>query len=155
VKYWLIKSEASCYSIDDLMRDKTTAWEGVRNYQARNFMQAGMHQGDLVLFYHSNSKPNAVAGVARVASEAHPDMSQFDAKDEHYDPKAKAEKPIWYCVDVSFVKKLPRPVTLEEIKRDKKLQSMMLCAPGSRLSVQTVSPEQFAYIVDTLASEPA
>jgi predicted RNA-binding protein with PUA-like domain len=106
-QYWLIKSEMDCYSIDDLKRDKKTSWTGVRNYQARNFMM-NMNTGDVVFFYHSNGSiksPTGIYGIAKVSSLAHPDQSQFDKKDEHFDPKSKQEKPIWYCVDVGFVKK--------------------------------------------------
>src|SRR4051812_40672289 len=112
MNYWLIKSEADCYSIDDLKHDKRTAWEGVRNYQARNFMMQDMKVGDLALFYHSSSEPTGVFGIAKVVNASHVDDSQFDPKDDHFDPKAKREKPIWYCVDVAFVEKFPNPVSL-------------------------------------------
>src|SRR3954463_14185490 len=120
MNYWLLKSEPSAYSIDDLKRDKKTAWEGVRNYQARNFMR-DMAIGDLVLFYHSSADPMAVVGVAKVVAKAHADQSQFDPNDHHYDPKATKEKPIWECVDVSFVEKFKHPVLLGVIKADRSL----------------------------------
>jgi predicted RNA-binding protein with PUA-like domain len=144
--YWLLKSEPTSYSIDDLKRDKKIAWEGVRNYQARNFMQA-IEKGDLVLFYHSGNDEKGVVGVAKVAAAAHPDETQFAKADYHYDPKSKREKPIWYCVDVSFVKKFKRPVLLGAIKSDPELSGIMVAARGSRLSVQPVSPKHFEYIV--------
>ncbi len=149
MKYWLIKSEGDCYSIDDLKKDKKVAWEGVRNYQARNFMMRDMSLGDMALFYHSNGtkiNPTGVYGTAKVWSKVHVDQTQFDKKDEHYDPKAKIEKPTWHCVDFSFVQKFKNPVTLFEIKIDPKLEGMVVRARGSRLSIQPVSEKHFKYI---------
>lgn len=146
MQYWLMKSEPSSYSIDDLKRDKKTPWDGVRNYQARNFLQE-MQVGDKVLFYHSNTKTPAVVGIAKVVKKAQPDETQFDKKDDHYDPKATREKPIWYCPEVAFVKKLKEPVTLEEVKHDPKLNDMVL-TKRSRLSVQPVSKKHFEYITE-------
>jgi predicted RNA-binding protein with PUA-like domain len=143
--YWLIKSEGDCYSIDDLKRDKKTTWEGVRNYQARNFMQA-MKSGDGILFYHSSSKPTGVYGLAKVSGAPHADESQF-RKGEYYDPKATREKPIWYCVDVAFVKKFKEPISLDAIKFDPTFEGMMVRQQGSRLSVQPVSEKHFKEIV--------
>lgn len=151
MRYWLLKSEGDCYSIDDLKRDKTTAWTGVRNYQARNFMRDDMKKGDLALFYHSNSKPNGIYGIAKIVAPAHPDATQFDVHDDHYDPASKKEDPRWVCVDVGFVKKLAEPISLEEIKRDPHLEGMMVRATGSRLSVQPVSEKHFNYIVEQLS----
>ncbi len=145
MQYWLMKSEPTAYSIDDLKRDKRTAWEGVRNYQARNFMKE-MAVGDAVLFYHSSSDPMGVLGVAKVVAGPHPDLSQFNKKDSHFDPKATKEKPIWYCVDVAFVEKFKTPVLLGAIKADPHLRGIMVAAPGSRLSVQPVSEKHFNYI---------
>ncbi len=146
MNYWLIKSEGDCYSIDDLKRDKQTSWSGIRNYQARNFMK-DMRVGDLVLFYHSVSKPTGVYGIAKVVRAAHPDETQFDKKDEHFDPKATKEKPIWYCVDVAFVERCKEPVSLGALKSDPHLRGMLVCSPaGSRLSVQPVSSSHFEYI---------
>ncbi len=144
--HWLLKSEGSCYSIDDLKRDGKTSWSGIRNYQARNFMRE-MKVGDMCLFYHSSSEPTGVYGVAEVVGEAHADATQFDKKDEHFDPKATAEKPIWECVDVSFVQKFAAPVTLTEIKRNPKFKGIMVAQTGSRLSVQPVSPKHFSDLV--------
>ncbi len=145
MNYWLLKTEPTAYSIDDLRRDKRTAWEGVRNYQARNFMM-DMAVGDLAFFYHSSSEPMGVFGIAKIVGAAHPDASQFDAKDSHYDPKATKQKPIWQCVDVAFVKKFKEPMLLTAIKADPVLRGMLLTAPGSRLSVQPVSKKHFAYL---------
>ena len=150
MQYWLIKSEADCYSIDTLKSDKRTPWGGVRNYQARNFMRDDMRVGDLALFYHSNGtseNPSGVYGVAKVISKAHPDMTALDPKDEHYDPKATKEKPIWECVDFAFVKKLKRPVSLGEIKIDPKLAGILVAKTGNRLSVMPVSTSHFERIV--------
>ncbi|HZZ99706.1 MAG TPA: EVE domain-containing protein [Candidatus Paceibacterota bacterium] len=147
MNYWLIKSEGDCYSIDDFKRDKRTAWEGIRNYQARNFMIRDMKVGDLLLFYHSIVEPG-VYGLAKVVSKAHPDVSQFNKKDEHFEPKATKIKPLWYCVDVAFVKKFKHPVLLEAIKKDPKLDGMMVRAKGSRLSVQPVSEKHFKHILE-------
>lgn len=145
MNYWLLKSEPSAYSIDDLKRDKTISWEGVRNYQARNYLKQ-MQKGDLVLFYHSSCDPTAVAGVAKVAVSAHPDASQFNKKDSHFDPKATKEKPTWYCPDVAFVEKFDEPVLLGVIKNDPALRGILLAQQGSRLSVQPVSKAHFDHI---------
>lgn len=150
-RYWLIKSEGDCYSIDNLKKDKKTPWTGIRNYQARNFMRDQMQVGDLVLFYHSVSEPTGIYGVAKVSSKPHPDETAFDKKDEHYDPKSKRENPTWMCVDMSFVKKFKEPISLAELKIDPKLEGMVVRQKGSRLSVQPVSEKHFTYIVDTLA----
>jgi predicted RNA-binding protein with PUA-like domain len=146
MNFWLIKSEADCYSIDDFKKDRKAAWSGIRNYQARNFMRDGMKKGDLVLFYHSSSDPNAVVGVAKVSKEAFPDETQFKKGDEYYDPKATKEKPIWMNVEVEYVETFDRPVTLAEIKNRPDLKGMMLTQPGSRLSVQPVSEKHFKII---------
>ena len=146
MNYWLLKSEGSCYSIDDLKRDKVTPWTGVRNFQARNFMRDSMHVGDLILFYHSNGTedaPTGVYGLARVASQAYPDATAFDPKDEHFDPKSKKDAPTWILVDVEFMEKFNRPVSLSEIKINPKLKGMMVAQIGSRLSVQPVSENHF------------
>jgi predicted RNA-binding protein with PUA-like domain len=151
MNYWLLKSEPTAYSIDDLKRDKRTAWEGVRNYQARNYMNE-IQKGDRALFYHSGSgqKNNlkGVFGVAKIAAAAHPDESQFKKGDYHYDPKSTREKPLWHCVDVAFVKKFKSPVLLGAIKSDPALAGIMVAARGSRLSVQPVSEKHFEHIVE-------
>ena len=144
MSHWLLKSEASCYSIDDLKRDKRTAWTGIRNYQARNFMRDGMKSGDLCLFYHSNGTPEApsgVYGIARVVGTPHRDETAVDPNDEHHDPKRE-----WVAVDVEFVKKLKEPVSLEAIKADKELRNMLVARPGQRLSVMPVEEKHFKKI---------
>jgi predicted RNA-binding protein with PUA-like domain len=145
MNYWLLKSEPTAYSISDLKRDKRTAWEGVRNYQARNFLKE-MKVGDLALFYHSSADPNAVVGVAKIVAAAHPDDTQFNKKDSHFDPKATKEKPIWFCPDIAFVEMFKNPVPLGAIKADKKLGGIVLAQQGSRLSVQPVSKAHFEHI---------
>lgn len=147
MNYWLIKSEPSAYSIDDLKRDKRTHWDGVRNYQARNFMRDEMKKGDLVLFYHSNSDPTGVVGVCEVVKEGYPDFTAFDPEDKHYDPKSKEDNPTWIMVDVKFKKKFKKPVTLKEIKENPKLQNMKLVQRGNRLSVMPVAEEEFKEII--------
>lgn len=150
MRYWLMKSEPGDVSIDDLANfpRQTVAWYGVRNYQARNFMRDDMKIGDMAIFHHSSTKIPGVCGVARVVSTSHPDLSAFDLKDEHYDAKSKKEKPTWICVDFAFVKKLPRLVSLEEIKHDHKLKGIMVAQTGSRLSIQPVSKNHFERILD-------
>lgn len=145
-RYWLIKSEPTAYSIDDLKRDKSTLWEGVRNYQARNFMMKEMRVGDQALFYHSNAEPPGVAGIAEVSSGAEPDPTQFDPKDSHFDPKATPANPIWYCVRVKFKQKFAREVTLPELRERKDLQQMVLLRKGSRLSIQPVTEKEFKQV---------
>jgi len=142
-----MKSEPSCYSIDDMKRDKRTMWDGVRNYQARNFMRDDMSVGDRVLFYHSNADPIGVVGVVEVCSKPYPDPTQFDKKDDHYDPKSKKEDPRWALVDVKFKKKFKNTVTLSEIKNDPQLKDMVVAQKGSRLSVQPVSKKHFERVV--------
>lgn len=146
VSYWLMKSEPNTYSIDDLKKDKKTIWDGVRNYQARNFMMKEMSLGDKVLFYHSNSKPSGVSGVAKVTREATPDPSALDKKSKYYDSEASKEKPIWFCVEVGFDKKLKRVVSLEEIKNVSALSKMLLVKKGMRLSIQPVEKKEFELI---------
>jgi predicted RNA-binding protein with PUA-like domain len=146
-RYWLMKSEPNCYSIDDLKRDKTTHWDGVRNYQARNFMRDDMKKNDKVLFYHSNAKPPGIAGVATIHKESYPDFTAFDPNEMHFDPKSKQAEPTWYMVDVKFSKKLKRFLPLEELRTVKGLDGMVLLQKGSRLSVQPVTKKQFETIL--------
>ena len=140
-RYWLMKSEPETYSIDDLARDGSTAWEGVRNFKARNNLKA-MEVGDEVLFYHSSANPPCVAGIARVSRAPYPDPSQFDRKSEYHDPKADPEKPKWYLVDVEFVAKAKTSVGLQVIREDAALADMELVRYG-RLSVQSVTKPEF------------
>ena len=147
--YWLIKSDPEEFSIDDLKRskNKTTYWNGVRNYQARNFMRDEMKKGDRVLFYHSNAEPNAVVGICEIVKEGYPDHTQFDPEDIHFFPSAKKEEPTWFMVDVKLVKEFKNPVTLEAIRNSAKLKKMKLVQKGNRLSVMPVSKAEFDEVV--------
>ncbi|HSM59270.1 MAG TPA: EVE domain-containing protein [Longimicrobiales bacterium] len=140
-RYWLIKSEPDVYSIEDLERDGSTHWDGVRNYKARNNMRS-MKIGDEVLYYHSNAKPPAIVGIARVRREAYPDPSQFDRGSKYFDGKSDPDDPRWSLVDVEFVARLPSPVSLDDVKREEALADMELVRYG-RLSVQSVTKEEF------------
>lgn len=146
-RYWLMKSEADCFSFDDLLAapQRTTCWDGVRNYQARNSMRE-MKPGDLVLFYHSSAEPAGVAGIAEVVRPAYPDHTAFDASHEHYDPKSKAAAPLWDMVDVRAVEKLPRFVPLAALRAEPALEGLETLRRGSRLSVHPVSDAHFAVI---------
>jgi predicted RNA-binding protein with PUA-like domain len=146
VKYWLMKSEPSSFSIDDLKTQKSTLWDGVRNYQARNFMMNEMKAGDQILFYHSSADPTAAVGIAQVSAPAEPDLTALDPKSKYFDPKATPGNPIWYCVRIKFAKKFRRPVSLEEMKSHKGLQEMPLLRRGNRLSVQPVSQKEFEIV---------
>lgn len=145
-----MKSEPDVFSIDDLKTQKTTEWEGVRNYQARNYMMNDMQLGDEVLFYHSNAEPPGIAGLATVSRLAEPDQTQFDKKSEYYFEKATKEKPSWFCVQVKFKEKFKNMITLETLKADKNLKDMLVIKKGSRLSIQPVSEKDFNYIVKNL-----
>ncbi len=149
-QFWLMKSEPSTYSIVQLKKDKKTLWEGVRNYQARNFMSQSMQIGDEILFYHSNAEApwtTGIAGLAEVSGVAIADPSQFDKKSDYFDPKASKEKPIWFCVEVKFREEFPKTLSLSEIKSAPELKNMAVVKPGQRLSIQPVSPEDFNFIL--------
>lgn len=153
MNHWLIKSEPDVFSIHDLAKakKKTTHWEGVRNYQARNFLRA-MKKGDLALFYHSNAEPSAVAGVVEVVREAYPDETAWDPRSDYHDPKASTENPIWSMVDVRLVEIFSRELPLDELRGVRALADMELLRRGSRLSVHPVTPAQFRTI-QSLASK--
>ena len=144
---WLIKSEPGCFSIDDLAAAPggVTGWDGVRNFQARNFMRDGMRLGDGLLFYHSITNPG-VAGLAEVAREAYPDLTALDPQAQHYDQRATPENPIWFMVDVRFAAKFPRVVPLAQLRAVPELAGMELLRQGSRLSVMPVTEQEFAVI---------
>ncbi|MDQ3014508.1 MAG: EVE domain-containing protein [bacterium] len=146
MNYWILKSEADCYSIDEMKQDRKTAWSGIRNYQARNFIRDQMNVGDLCLFYHSSAEPTGVYGVVKVVSKAYPDPTQFEKKDDHFDLKSTHEKPLWYVVDVQFVEKFIQPISLQDIKIRPDLGGIMLAQKGSRLSVMPVSEKHFRII---------
>ncbi|OYZ22882.1 MAG: EVE domain-containing protein [Bdellovibrio sp. 28-41-41] len=148
--FWLMKSEPDVFSIDHLKKDKTTLWEGVRNYQARNFMMNDMKKGDEILFYHSSCEPPGIAGLAVVTKEKQPDPSQFDKKSKYFDSKATKEKPIWYCVEVGFEKKFEELVPLEKLKVTKELSDLLVLKRGQRLSIQPVTKTDFEWIKKNL-----
>lgn len=149
MKYWLMKSEPDVFSFKDLKSrpKKTEPWNGVRNYQARNFMRDEMKVGDLILFYHSSCEIPGVAGIAKVSSAPYPDSTQFDKKSEYFDPKATPENPRWILIDVSFEKDLRSFVSLEEIRNVPELSKMRLLQKGNRLSILPVSEEEFKFIL--------
>lgn len=148
-QFWLMKSEPGCFSIGDLQKEPnaTTSWDGVRNYQARNFMKNDMKVGDGVLFYHSNANPTGVVGLAEVAGESYPDHTAFDPDDEHYDPKSDPDNPRWFMVDVKFVREFDRCIPLGELKETPGLENMKVVQRGMRLSVQPVTPEEWDIIL--------
>lgn len=141
-----MKSEPSVYSIDDLKKDRETSWDGIRNYQARNFMTNEMQVGDQVLFYHSNAEPPSVAGLAEVSALATADFTALDKKSPYFDERATREKPIWSCVKVRFKEKFKRTVSLDEIKKHSALSKMPLLQRGQRLSIQPVTEQEFKTI---------
>lgn len=148
-KYWLVKSEPDVFSIHDLEKSKgqTTCWDGVRNYQARNFLRDEMKKGDGVLFYHSNTDPNAVAGYCEVVKEGYPDHTQFDPDSKHFFPSAKPDNPAWYMVDIKLIKIFGNPVTMETIKNNPRLKNMKLVQRGNRLSVMPVTEAEWNEIL--------
>ncbi|OIO57066.1 MAG: EVE domain-containing protein [Alphaproteobacteria bacterium CG_4_10_14_0_2_um_filter_63_37] len=145
--YWLFKSEPDAFSLDDLRVMGHEHWDGVRNYQACNMLRDDIHEGDGVLFYHSRIKEPAVVGIAQVARSGYPDFTAWNPESKYFDPRASAEKPVWYMVDVAFVAQLPTPVTLNQIKGHPALTDMMVARKGSRLSVQPVRPEEWRAVL--------
>ena len=145
-RYWLFKSEPGVYPLDRLRKDKRTYWDGVRNYQARNFLRDDIRPGDEVLFYHSRDKPMCVVGTAKVTKGGYPDPTQFEKKSRYYDEKATRETPRWFVVEIAFVSEFENPVTLDDMKRMPALEEMVLLN-RSRLSVQPVRPAEFKAIV--------
>ena len=146
MKYWLMKSEPDVFSIDDLIAKKTALWDGVRNYQARNFMMNDMKVGDSVLFYHSSAEPPGVAGLAKVVGAAEPDPTQFDKKSDSFEPKASAVKPMWFCVCVGTAEKFSHLISLAELRNEKALSEMLLLKKGQRLSIQPVTQKEFDWV---------
>jgi predicted RNA-binding protein with PUA-like domain len=142
-RYWLMKVEPSAYSIDDLARDGSTSWEGVRNYQARNFMRDQMQVGDGVLFYASNADPSGVTGLAEIARAAYPDAYAWKKGHTYFDAASTPEKPLWYSVDIRFVERFPRVVSLDTLKSTPGLEDMVVTKKGSRLSIQPVTKREF------------
>ena len=146
-KYWLMKTEPDAYSIDDLKREKKCRWDGIRNYQARNFMMNDMSKGDKVLFYHSNAKPPGIIGLAEISASAEVDITAFDQNSKYYSPKSTDEKPIWYCVEVKYVKKFKDLIPLDKLKTTKGLEGMLVIKKGQRLSIQPVEKKHYDKIV--------
>jgi len=155
MKHWLLKTEPTSFSIQDLAAApaQTTGWDGVRNYQARNFLRDDMKQGDRVLLYHSNAEPPAVVGTAIIAREAYPDPTAFDRKDSHFDPKSDPARPTWFAVDVRLERIFPEPLPLDSLRSVPALEAMELLRKGSRLSVQPVRKAEFEAILK-LATTP-
>ena len=148
MRYWLVKSEPDVFSFADLQAapKKTTHWDGVRNYQARNTLRDEMKRGDRCFYYHSNAEPSGIAGICEVVREGYPDHTAFDKKDPHYDPKSKPDAPTWYMVDVKAVKAFPRLIALGELREVAALKGMVLLQKGSRLSVQPVTKKEWETI---------
>ncbi|AZG72985.1 EVE domain-containing protein [Shewanella livingstonensis] len=149
MNYWLMKSEPDDFSIDDLQmsEQQTVAWQGIRNYQARNYIRDQIALGDVVLFYHSSCKVPAIVGLAKISSDAQIDISAFDNRSPYFDVKSNTNTPRWWQVDIQFMAKLSQPVSLKQLKADLALQNMVLVAKGARLSVQPVSQEQYQHII--------
>ena len=152
MRYWLMKSEPSCFSLDDLEKSPagTAAWDGVRNFQARNLLRDEIRVGDGVLFYHSSCAEPAIVGLAEVVRSGYPDHTAQDSRSDHFDPKASPDHPIWYMVDVKFRSRLPRPLTRDDLRVHPVLAGMMVLQRGSRLSVQPVTKDEWRAVL-TLA----
>jgi predicted RNA-binding protein with PUA-like domain len=154
-RYWLFKSEPETFSIDDLRRSPrhTASWDGVRNYQARNFLRDSVQLGDALFFYHSSTKETGIAGTAIVVKGGTPDRSAMDSRSPYYDPRSTAEVPIWYAVGVRFGRKFRRIISLSELKRTPGLENMLVCRKGNRLSITPVTAEEWN-IVLSIADAP-
>lgn len=151
--YWLFKSEPEVYSFADLLKDRRTRWQGVRNYQARNLLRDEIKPGDGVLFYHSNQKPMVIAGVCKVVQGGYPDDSAFDPKSEYYDRDSSPEDPRWFMVDIAPVRALPTPLSRQRLQQEPELADMMLLQRGARLSVQPVTAAQWRRILQLAGVE--
>lgn len=152
-RYWLMKSEPSNFSIDDLEKapKQQTSWDGVRNYQARNFMRHDMKIGDLVFFYHSNCTPPGIVGIAKIISEAYPDHTAFDPNSEHPDLSSTSDNPRWFMLDIQFVKKFKSIISLQELKSHHELSQMRLLQKGNRLSILPIQEEEWNFILQEYA----
>lgn len=150
---WLMKSEPELFSIDDLKQKGRSLWDGVRNFQARNFMTQKMRVGDPILFYHSNAEPPGIAGLARVSGPAVADPTQFNRESKYFEPRSTPSHPVWFCVEVEYVSHLPRFVSLAELKDQPNLRSMPLLQKGQRLSIQPVSEREYR-MIQKLANIP-
>ena len=143
---WLMKSEPDVFSFADLRKRGREPWSGVRNYQARNFMRDAMRVGDTVLFYHSSCEEPGVQGLGRVASRAYPDPTQFDRKNDAFEPRATEDKPVWWLVDVAWERDFARPVTLPMLRAEPRLKGLLMLRPGNRLSITPVTAAELAVI---------
>jgi len=150
MQYWLMKTEPDVFSIDDLMQapNQTEHWDGIRNYQARNFMKNQMQVGDKVLFYHSNAKPPGIVGTAVIASKAYPDHTAWDPKSKYYDKRSTPDKPVWFMVDVRFESRFARGLALPDLRQEPALVEMMLLKKGVRLSIQPVSEADYKKVLE-------
>jgi predicted RNA-binding protein with PUA-like domain len=146
-RYWLMKSEPTAYSISDLKKDRVTCWDGVRNYQARNFLRDEMQVGDGVLFYHSILDPVGIAGEARVVKSGYPDYTAWDPEDKHYDPKSVSDRPAWFMTDIQFVRQCRKVIGLARLREIPGLETIEVLRKGSRLSVQPVTAQEFKIIL--------
>jgi predicted RNA-binding protein with PUA-like domain len=148
MKYWLMKSDLEDYPLEKFIKDKVTPWEGVRNYQARNFMMKDMSVGDRGIFYLSNANPSSAMAVLEIVSQPKPDQLAQNKKSEYFDPKATKDNPIWFCVDVAFVEKLKEPVSLDKMRAEKSLKDMRLLQRGNRLSILPLTAAEFKKIYE-------
>jgi predicted RNA-binding protein with PUA-like domain len=148
-RHWLLKADAGCFSFDDLWRapGRRTGWDGVRNFQARNYLRDGVQIDDGVLFYHSNGDPSGIAGIARVVGAATPDPTQFDPDDEHHDPRSSRAAPLWFQVEIEAVAPLPHFLALAELRTAPELTSLLVLRPGQRLSVLPVTATEWAAVL--------
>ena len=149
MKYWLMKSEPDVFNIDDLAGrpEKTEPWDGIRNYQARNFIRDEMKPGDLAFFYHSNCDEPGIAGIVSIVSAPRPDPSAFDKRSRYFDPKSHPDNPRWYLVDVKYQKHLKQPISLQELRRHRQLENMKLLQKGNRLSIMPLTKSEWEYIL--------
>ena len=150
MRHWLLKSEPECFGFDHLLAapDRTTCWDGIRNYQARNYMRDDMRVGDLALFYHSNAEPAGVAGIVEIVRAAYPDHTAFDAGHEHFDPKSDPDEPTWLMVDVRAVERFPHYVSLDALRGAQGLEEMLILRRGNRLSITPVTPAEWAVVCE-------
>jgi predicted RNA-binding protein with PUA-like domain len=147
MQYWLMKSEPDVYGLDHLRKERIDHWDGIRNYQARNYMRDEMQKGDLAFFYHSSCDEPGIVGIMKVNKKAYPDFTAFDPKEKYYDPKSDPANPRWLMVDVRYVRKLKRPISLKELKLHKNLDNMRLLQRGNRLSILPVTKKEWNYIL--------
>jgi predicted RNA-binding protein with PUA-like domain len=153
MKYWLMKNEPEAFSIDDLERVKVEPWDGIRNYQARNFMRDDMSVGDQAFFYHSSCKVPGIVGLMEICSEAYPDHTAWASKEHYYDPKSDPANPTWIMVDVMFVSKLDEPVTLQELRQHPEIADMRILQRGNRLSITPVDKNHWDFIHSIMAGQ--